>query len=273
MPTRASSRAVVMRPTTPHLSKPTVPLRSSLLASASCWLQQRRLQVRPWNELAEETPVKGASLAIVGNAGYLADHRQGEHIDGHDLVLRMNNFRTAGLEQQVGRRLDVYLSTFYHDVRLDKALLAPARYLVASVPNNLRKRGLNWRHGQAITAGLRGLGRREVFVPSLESFQSYRQQIGEYPTTGAMALFLAIEHLLPVCGTIYVTGFSFFTGRSHYFSQQQVAATNHAPDREQQLFANLLRQLWQSGRMTFDSHLTASLGFSSVQTNPLRGVA
>jgi len=231
------------------------------------------MRIRPWDELASEKTLRGASLAIVGNAGYLADLQQGGHIDSHDLVLRMNNFRTAELEPQVGRRLDIFMSTFYHDVQLDPSLIAQARYLIASVPNNLRKRGLNWRHGQAITAALQQLGRREVFVPSYESFDTKRRQIGKYPTTGAMALFLVLEHLLPVCGSIYVTGFSFFTGRSHYFGDQRVLPTNHAPDREQQLFADLLRPLWQSGRLTFDPQLAESLGLRMTQLSSFRGVA
>lgn len=250
-----------------------MPLRSSLLTSARCWLEQRRLQVRPWSELAQEAPLRGASLAIVGNAGYLADLQQGEQIDRHDFVLRMNNFRTHGLERQVGRRLDLFLSTFYHDVSFDNPLLGEAKYLIASVPNNLRKAGLNWRHGQAITAGLRSLGRQEVFVPSLESFAEKRRQIGKYPTTGAMALYLALEHLVPVCGAIYVTGFSFFTGRSHYFSERQIVAANHDPEQERALFAELLRPRWRSGQISFDPQLAQALGYPASSNKLTRGVA
>ena len=241
-----------------------MPLRSSLLTSAGCWLAQRRLRLRPWGELAAEDAFQGASLAIVGNAGYLAELSQGQQIDRHDLVLRMNNFRTAGLEEQVGRRLDVFLSTFYHDVALDQPQLADARYLVASVPNNLRKRGLNWRHGQALTAGLHKLGRREAFAPSFESFDEKRRLIGKYPTTGAMALYLVLEHLARVCGAIYVTGFSFFTGRAHYFSATPVVATNHAPDQERMLLSRLLEPLWRRGQLTADAQLTESLGYAAT---------
>ncbi len=248
-------------------------IQSSLASSIGCWLRQRSLHVRGWDALARHDRLRGASLAIVGNAGYLAELEQGERIDRHDLVLRMNNFRVAGLEKQVGRRLDIFMSTFYRDVQLDNPLVAQAPLIVASVPNNLRKRGLNWRHGQAITAALARLKRREVFVPSFRSFETKRQAIGKYPTTGAMALWLVAEHLLPVCGRVYVSGFSFFAGRSHYFSDQQVSPTNHAPLRERQLLADLLRPHWRSGRIAFDPQLTAALGYEQAPTQPLRGVA
>jgi hypothetical protein len=251
-----------------------VQLRSSLLNSAACWLQQRMMQVRPWDELAGRDSFRGASIAIVGNAGYLSDFDQGERIDSHDLVLRMNNFRVSGMERQVGSRLDIFMSTFFHDVCLDNPLLDEASYLIASVPNNFRKHDLRWRHAQAITAAMSRLKRREVFVPPLGGFREKLQQIGKYPTTGAMALYLVIEELLAVCGSVYVTGFSFFAGRSHYFSQQQVDPTNHDPQRERILLAAALKPHWQSGRITFDSQLTAALGFSTHnQTRSVRGVA
>lgn len=248
-------------------------MRSSLLTSIGCWLRQRSLRIRDWDDLARHERIRGASIAVVGNAGYLADLEQGSHIDSHDLVLRMNNFRLEGLEKQVGRRTDIFMSTFYRDVVPDRRLLADVSLIVTSVPNNLRKRGLNWRHGQALTQGLEQLGRREMFAPTFDQFEAKRRAIGKYPTTGAMALWLIAEHLLPVCGNVYVTGFSFFAGRSHYFSSEQVTATNHDPQRERQLLAETLKPHWRSGRIAFDPQLTATLGFESTETHRLRGVA
>jgi hypothetical protein len=246
-----------------------VRIRSSLLTSTYYWLRQRQLRVRLWDSLARQPDLLGASLAVVGNAGYLADLDQGDYIDRFDLVLRMNNFRLAGLERQVGSRLDIFMSTFHTDVKLDNPLLKRAPYLVASVPNNFSKHGLRWRHGQAITRALERLGRKEVFIPPNSMFQAKLREIGKYPTTGAMALYLVLENLLDVCGDIYVTGFSFFEGRSHYFSNQAIEPANHDPLREREILAALLRPRWLTGRIRFDDHMTASLGFSG-QTSECR---
>src|SRR5262245_61322180 len=73
-------------------------------------------QIERWESLADRPELQNALLAIVGNAGYLAELNQGSEIDAHDVVLRMNNFRTKGFEAQVGARTDIFLSTYYDDV-------------------------------------------------------------------------------------------------------------------------------------------------------------
>jgi hypothetical protein len=234
----------------------------SPLVTAYYLLRQRGLAIRGWNELAERLEVRGASLAIVGNAGYLSELSQGERIDSHDLVLRMNNFRTAGFEPQVGRKLDLFLTTFHNDVDLSNPALGQARLIIASVPYNFaksRRRGLQQRHAEFIVGGLRQMGRREVFVPGTEYFTAARQQIGRYPTTGAMALLLSLDVLLPACGSLFVTGFSFFEGRGHYFHDQPVTAANHDPARERQWLCERLAPHVASGRVRLDEQMAAQL--------------
>ena len=163
--------------------------------------------------------------AIVGNAGYLRDFAQGAVIDQYDMVLRMNNFETAGFERSVGRRTDIFLSTFHNDVKLTNPQLFDVPLVVAAVPNNLVKpagSGYRYRHGEYIARGMARLGQREVYTPSLERFADYRKGIGRYPTSGAMAILLALDCMMPAIERVFITGFSFFAGPSHYFSAQVV---------------------------------------------------
>lgn len=223
------------------------------LTTACYALRQRRLSIRPWSDIPPQPDWRGASLAIVGNAGYLRDLSQGELIDGHDIVLRMNNFQTTGLESRVGARTDAFLSTFWHDVGLENEAQRGARWLIASVPNNFRKRPeIHLRHGERITAGLVTLGRKEVFVPDESYFVRCSQQLGRQPTTGAMALLMVLDHLLAVCGPVYFTGFSFFHGKSHYYNDQQIVPANHELDAEIRLFRSLLASPVAAGRVTMD---------------------
>src|SRR5262245_20589078 len=97
------------------------------------------LEFRKWTDLAACEAIQGASLAIVGNAGYLAELDQGTGIDRHDLVVRMNNFRTRGFERQVGKRCDIFLSGFCHDVDFNRPELQAAKFVVSSIPANFRK--------------------------------------------------------------------------------------------------------------------------------------
>lgn len=225
-------------------------------------VRQCRMAVRPWDELRSDAGFRTASIAIVGNAGYLAHLEQGERIDAHDVVVRMNDFRVEGFERHVGSRLDLFLSTFSGDVSLSQPVLNSARWLVASVPNNFvrgRQPRLNYRHGEQITAGIARLRRCEAFAPSREYFCRWMQQIGRYPTTGAMGILLALDYLLPSCGSIYVTGFSFFQGASHYFCSQQITPRNHDVDRERFLLRERLLPHVASGRIKLDDVLAGHL--------------
>lgn len=222
----------------------------------------RRQSIHPWPALARRAEVQRATIAIVGNAGYLAEIEQGDYIDGHDLVVRMNNFQTAGYERQVGSKLSVFLTTFHCDVTLSRPELQNAALIAASVPFNWsqpRDSGLKHRHAECITLGLAQLARREAYVPEMGYFQSLRQSLGAYPTTGAMGLVLAVDFLLPVCGRIYVTGFSFFEGQSHYFSDQRVAPRNHNLDREQAWLFRRLAPHIQSGRVRVDERMAGQM--------------
>jgi hypothetical protein len=75
---------------------PSIP---SVLSAAFHWFRPGGARIRFWTDLAKRAEFQRASLAIVGNAGYLADLQQGAQIDAHDMVLRMNNFRLAGFRE------------------------------------------------------------------------------------------------------------------------------------------------------------------------------
>jgi hypothetical protein len=239
-------------------------LAPSFLRAGYYRARQWRLDIETWDALLQRDELRGATLAIVGNAGYLGDLDQGEHIDSHRLVLRMNNFRTRGFERQVGARTDIFFTNFYHDVDVTNPEVRPARFVVASVPNNFARgpgRELIHRHGEHITVGLAKMDRRQVYAPGGEFLLAQRRRIGKYPTTGAMAIFLATEFLLRVCGAVYITGFSFFRGRSHYMSERQVVPINHDVAREELLVAERLLPHVRAGRVTLDPTMSAILKF------------
>jgi hypothetical protein len=223
------------------------------------------LKLRKWDDYADSQSFRGLRLAIVGNAGYLNSLEQGEWIDSHDLVLRMNNFRTTGFERQVGRRTDIWITTFHNDVQLERPELQSVSAIFTSVPFNFTKspeNGMKHRHAVSIYRGLRALKRDTVFTPNMELFQRLRRELGKYPTTGAMAIALATEYLVRRGAKVYVTGFSFFQGQSHYFSRRQVEARNHAPDRERALVNRLMGAYAAAGRIGTDPVMRQALATS-----------
>ena len=219
--------------------------------------KQRSLRVRTWDDLLAERVFDGASLAVVGNAGYLKDARLGSQIDGHGLVLRMNNFGVEGFEQAVGRRIDVFMTNFStRIVNYDNPAVRQARLIVSSRPNNFRKyrrKGVRDVFGRSITAGMHRLGREVVYVPTLDFLCDYTRMLGEYPTTGAMAILLAADWLAGACRSVFFAGFSFFEGRSHYFSDRHVdAARDHNLIGEKELLSSKLAGLVERGSVTLD---------------------
>lgn len=144
--------------------------------------RQRSLTIRTWREFAAGAAPAG-SVAVVGNAGCLAELAQGGMIDRHTVVIRLNNFQTVGHELQVGSRCDIFLTKFFTDIRIDRYELQHVKHVVASVPNAFakhRRQHLHHRHAEHITTGLGQLSRREVCVPSATDFARERHLVATW---------------------------------------------------------------------------------------------
>ena len=241
-------------------------------------LKQLGIDVHPWESLRKELPEK-CSLAIVGNAGYLESLAQGKLIDQCDIVLRMNNFAIESYETQVGSKTDIFLTSFYTDIDYSNPSAREARWIVSSSPNNFFRSDrpqIPHRHATYITRGMKLLRRKKVFAPSYNLYSEQIELIGKYPTTGYMGLLLLSRVLLPMTSTVFITGFSFFSGKSHYFSRTRQCAANHSPDKEARLIFQFLKDGMASGRITVDSLMRKEMqaardrpsGALSNQTSP-----
>lgn len=228
----------------------------------AAWIRrrQRPLLIRTWADFGNGPQADCGSVAIVGNAGYLASLEQGSEIDRHAMVIRLNNFRTVGFERQVGSRCDVLLTNFFTDIRFDRPEVMGVPHLVASVPNAFRKRRrrhLHHRHAEHIAAGLERLSRREVSVPSATAFEEACADCGAVPSTGLMAIRFVLGHLR--FDRLFVTGYSFFRGPEHYFREARSPGKLHDFRRERRVVASMLLPLVRSGRAACDPLLLDDL--------------
>jgi hypothetical protein len=222
--------------------------------------RQRHVRIRTWDEFTRAEDADVGSVAIVGNAGYLADLDQGHEIDQHAVVIRLNNFRTTGFERHVGTRCDMFFTNFFTDIRFDRDELRTARHVVASVPNAFakrRRRHLHHRHAEHIVDGLTLLGRRDVSVPSATEFAAACDTCRAVPSTGMMAVRFALRHLR--FERLFITGYSFFRGGGHYFPNLRSSGKLHDFRRERRLLASLLVPLLDSGRVRADPLLDEDL--------------
>ena len=58
----------------------------------------------------------GKTVAVVGSAPSVLEN-VGGYIDSHDLVVRVNNYKLKGYEDNVGRRCDVHYSFYGSSVK------------------------------------------------------------------------------------------------------------------------------------------------------------
>ncbi|KAF8396422.1 hypothetical protein HHK36_018041 [Tetracentron sinense] len=84
------------------------------------WFRNKRFQPEIISELINlvkrpidqhngltDTDHRFASCAVVGNSGILLKTEYGEVIDGHEVVIRLNNARTEGFERNVGSKTSI----------------------------------------------------------------------------------------------------------------------------------------------------------------------
>jgi len=221
-----------------------------------------RSRVQPWGQLPIAEVGNRPSVAIIGNAGYLAQMQLGAQIDAHDLVVRMNDFETAGFEHAVGSKADLLVASFAKEIGFKSPKLQIPRWVVASVPPNFhkdRRRGLVFRHGINIAHGMALMRRDTVFVPSIEYYSDLCDRLGTMPTTGAMAILLITDVLADQVGDVFIAGFSFFEGRSHYYDDRVLEPAMHDMNAEKAMLADHLRTLNQQGRLSVDPTMTKYL--------------
>lgn len=184
-------------------------------------------------------------MAVVGSAPSCLKNAPG-FIDGHDLVVRINNFKTRGYERQVGARTDVYYSYFGNAVKKDPGELrragvklcmckCPDGHVIESAwhEQNGRRLGVDFRW---IYQSRRGWWFCDTYVPSAERFLASFNALGRHvPTTGFACLF----ELLQFDCEIYATGFDFFASGKHNVDEHWRPGPSedpiaHAPARERE---------------------------------------
>lgn len=224
------------------------------------YYQQIGIKCLPWEGLARDPSLSNKSIAIVGNSGYLLQNKYGKLIDSHDLVLRMNNFITTGYEESVGKKFDIYICNFFRDINFENIAHTP-NIIISSVPNNFFKNEnghLTSFHSKEITNGAKKLAQKKIFSPRTSSYKKYADNLGSKPSTGLMAIILAKEILSPIAKNIFITGFSFFQGKNHYFSNQPADTRTHSPEGEIKFAKKLILES-EASNISTDKTLEAIL--------------
>lgn len=216
---------------------------------------------------------EGRRVAVVGSGPGVLENAPG-FVDGHDVVVRVNNFKTG---RAAGWRTDVFYSFFGSSIRKTRAELAGVRLCICKCPDaqvlesewhriNGKQRGVDFRYIYEARAGWWFC---DTYVPPVHEFmQTFMALDNHIPTTG----FSAIEMVLSCApASVYLTGFDFFTSGIHNVNERwrpgnRQDPIRHRPDLERQW----IRTWADAFPLTFDRMAQAALAGRAVAPKIVR---
>jgi len=201
----------------------------------------------------------GKRVAVVGSGPGCLDNAPGV-IDGFDVVVRVNNYKTGPAQ---GYRTDVHYSFFgdsikktADELKADGVKLCVCKCPDAKFMDSEWHRRMNKPNGvdfRYIYRHRRDWWFCPTYVPMLDEFLAVFNMLDRHiPSTGFSALLAVLEH---APASVYATGFDFFSSRVHNVNEPWRPGNpddpiGHAPELERKwLAANL-------DRVTMDARLT-----------------
>ena len=169
--------------------------------------------------------VHGCSVALVGNATSIFAHRDGELIDSHDVVIRMNAGYPGvdGRHEATGYQTDIWATA--------KPFLGPPTDAQLIVWMKLTPLG------QKHLMQLRAQGHPQPIVEWPQELEDEcRKFVGADPGTGIRMLWFLKKHANPA--NVSVFGMDCWKTPTHWSGRMQTP--NHKPDLELAAMAKLL---------------------------------
>jgi len=209
--------------------------------------------------------VRGKTVAIVGSGPGCLDN-DGKFIDGHDIVVRINNYKL--IPEKTGKRTDIYYSYYGGAIKKtrDELIADGVKLLMAKCPDS-QPIDSEWhrRNGKIYGIDFRPIYRRradwffcQIYIPTDRDFLAYFNLLGKHiPTTGFSCI---LDFMRCECKSIYITGFDFFTSGVHNVDERwkhnnRHDPIGHVPEKER---AYLIRKRREN--ITYDKKLRSMLG-------------
>lgn len=183
----------------------------------------------------------GKSVALVGSGPTVLENVPG-FIDGHDVVVRINNYK---LMPATGKRTDVFYSFFGTSIKKSAANLKAdgVRLCMCKCPNvqfmeshwHQKRRKMHGVDFRYIYQARAAWWFCQTYMPTKEEFLEHFNLLGGHvPTTGFAALLDVLSYEPK---SVYVTGFDFFASGLHNVNERWKPGDPtdpicHAPARE-----------------------------------------
>ena len=191
--------------------------------------------------------IHGKTVAVVGNGPSEVGKGKGPEIDAHDIVIRLNNYRTEGFEADYGSKTDIWIRGFGGNDLLDYT--NKNQYVFAGITGSYYFIPLYWDFQLDIL--YRDLIEQKINTGYIScSLYSKLVAITDLlsPTTGFSALYTLLHSK---CKKITPYGFSFQQEKSdgyasHYFNDRDENEARersvwHSLDKESEWIIKLLK--------------------------------
>lgn len=189
------------------------------------------------------------TCAVVGNSANLKGSRYGHLIDLHNVIIRMNTGRTAGYEEDVGTRTTHRVMYPESAVDLDDQthlVLFPFKIMDIEWLIKALTTGFTGKSYMPVKSTIKA--NKDLVMVVNPAFMMHVHEVwlakrGKYPSTGFMALVLALH----MCEEVHVFGFGADKDGnwSHYWEalkNKKLKTGLHPGDREYRLILELSAQ-------------------------------
>ena len=204
----------------------------------------KKLDENRKNKLFEKL-IEGKTIAVVGNGPSEIGKGKGKEIDSHDIVIRFNNYRVEGFEQDYGSRTDVWIKCSSDDIKHE--IKDDNIELIVYEPDYM--------HHMVIDGYLDVLNSKDISVDYFDFDDHFvlRKKLNIFPSTG----LVAIEKIMSKCNAASVDfyGFSFLQDvqdgyATHYFNDRveaeaRIRSEHHSFDKETMYLKEMLKD-WQN---------------------------
>jgi hypothetical protein len=165
-------------------------------------------------------------IVIIGNAPTALCTEDAALIDSCDVVVRINNYQTEGLEKWVGSKTTVWIRSCMPDIR--PRSVEDFRQVIIAIPPNDPLYFLRYPYAKYLSYRIRKAGSTPYVIPAKFWFQQHRVW-GVSSLRWLSSGMIGILHFLSLYETIYIKGFDFFQKVDghprHYFEPQKKLAS------------------------------------------------
>jgi hypothetical protein len=170
-------------------------------------------------------------IIVVGNGTSVLDYKKGKQIDAFDIVVRFNNYKLKGFEENVGTKTDIWITACCNKVYMESKEYKEV-YFHSWVWNKPKDK--NYRRILEKIPSVKVFEREEVV--------ELKKLIPEYPSMAFSTGLIAINRLLKTYDQLYLTGFDWWDREEHHYGDREGRGTLHKPKIEYKYIMDLEKQ-------------------------------